>query len=115
MNDPSGIWELLPNERDAVVAPQSGGCARHVLSQRVSFRIDADGAPRFTLDASSPSALRLLLDSTVTLIVERSGAPGEEVHMTGRLEPAEDDAYRLRIIRAYRVPASGEKQPIALP
>lgn len=103
---------LLKEGVPGVVAPQSGGCARHVLSQRVDCTADEADNPVFTLDGSHASSLRLLLDSTVTLIVENPDATEEEYHLTGRLQPTDDGRFRLDVIRAYHVLPSGEKRPM---
>lgn len=108
----SHLNALLRDGVAGVVAPQSGGCARHVLSQRVDCRADEQGTPVFALDGSNASSLRLLLDSTVTLIIESPDCPGEEYHVTGHLAAAEASTYKLNVIRTYHVRASGEKRPL---
>ncbi len=108
------LHRLLAQGAPGVVAPQSGGCARHVLSQRVDCALDEADAPVFALDGSNSSSLRLLTDSTVTLQLDCPGSNGEEFHLTGRLKPADDGRFQLNVIRAYHVLPSGEKQPITM-
>ncbi len=106
------VRQLLEQGVRGVVAPQSGGCARHVFSQRVDCRRDDHGRPLFVLDGSNASSLRLLVDSTVTLIIECPDGDGEEYQLTGHLAPSGEGAWFLNVIRAYHVLPSGEKQPI---
>ena len=102
----------IPASGEAVLAPQSGGCARHVLSRRVTFALNGDGMPLLTLDGDNTSALRLLTQSTVSLILDDVPTAGEALHLTGLLTPVGDKLWRLETQRRYRVLESGEKRPL---
>lgn len=99
----------LPGRGTAVLAPQSGGCARYVLSRKVAYQCDAGGAPTLYLDHRNETSLRLLTHSTVTLMVEDVPAPGEAIHVTGLLTPLDDHRFRLDAQRTDHVLNSGQK------
>lgn len=101
-----------PDSGHGVLAPQSGGCARHVLSQRVTYAWAEDGHLYLELDTAI-SSYPLLAQSTVTLICEDTPERGEEMQWTGRLEALDGGRHRLNIVRAYHVLATGEKVPLA--
>lgn len=103
----------LPAKGHAVLAPQSGGCARHVLSQRVAFTSDEHGGITVQLDKTDDSGSRLLIQSTVTLNVEDYPSPSEELLITGKLEAIDESHFRLHTKWIYHVNAVGEKRSVA--
>ena len=104
----------LPAQGHAVLAPHSGGCARHVLSQRVAFTSDEHGIITVQLDKTDDSGSRLLIQSTVTLNMEDYPSPGEELLITGKLEPIDETHFRLHPKWIYHVDTVGEKRSVSL-
>ncbi len=104
----------LPPKGHAVLAPQSGGCARHVLSQRVAFTSDEEVGITVQLEKTDDSGSRLLIQSTVTLNLEDHPAPGEELLITGKLEAIDESRFQLHPKWIYHVDAVGEKRSVSL-
>ena len=97
-----------------MLAPQSGGCARHVLSQRVTFWLAVDASVHCRLPPMNPSSRRLLVASTVTLLIEDWPVPMSCLHLTGHLHHIDEDVFRLWIKRSYRMHPSGAKEAVTL-
>ena len=97
-----------------MLAPHSGGCARHVLSQRVAFMSDEHGIITVQLDTVDDSGSRLLIQSTVTLNVEDYPSPGEELLITGKLKAIDETRFRLHPKWIYHVDTTGEKRSASL-
>lgn len=97
---------------EGVLAPQSGGCARHVMSQRVHCAYDKPQGILISFPEADPGNLRYLLASTVTLQLDHPAEAGAQFLFTGRLAPARNSAYRLTILRAYYEMPSGERHPL---
>ena len=92
-----------PLQGPGVLAPQSGGCARHVLSRRVTYHFQDDQI-EILFDDTDTNQLQLLLASTVTLQIE---TPDGEWTYTGQIQD-----LLLKPKRAYFTPINGERRPI---
>lgn len=115
-HDPGALAEWVRKGGPAVLAMQSGGCARYLLSSRVRYRIGDDGAPRFRHDPGNEHVHRLLTHSTMTLIIDGPPPATDQIVLIGGVtedapgtETGSERRYRFEAQRAHLALESGEK------
>ncbi len=117
--DPLEFAEWVRKGGSAILAMQSGGCARYLLSSRVHYHVGVEGVPRFRHDPGNEHVHRLLTHSTMSLIIDLPPPSTDQIVLTGELredstgmDDGPERGYRFMAQRARVARESGEKIPL---